>query len=229
MALLLGLTLTACSSNEEEDPVKKYHLTFVDNLPEAENIQSTSAYIPVTNEGDFYLYYSTSENMDATTKFVHALTLTTKADQYQYGFNVVGLDPGTTYYYTMECVVGGRRVASKQIKSFTTQQVGIEFMEPLSVSRGNWSELVPRVRTINIGDNDTVWDLFVSFYAWPESHPDNVSISAVTRFVGDGVWIDDSPLAEGYCYQAAVVNSQGTVFAKTPAMLWKDGALVEVK
>lgn len=226
-ALLLSLALTSCSSDEEEDPVVKYHLTYVDNLPDAEKISSTTAYVPVNDEGDFWLYISTEKDMFA--EYVLSRVLYTDLTQGVHGFNVEGLDPGTTYYYTMCTQINGKQLFSKEIKSFTTQEVSIEFMEPQTVSMVNWNKLIPRVKTTNIDDSAAAHDLFVRFESWQKSTPKSVSVSSVTRFSGDGVWIDDSDLLEGTCYQAFVINRDGTKFAQPPVMLWENGALVEVK
>ena len=71
--LLLSPTLLACSSNDEDEPKEKSNFTFIENLPEAENVRSTSAYIPVNDKGSFCLRYSTSEDISSSFMYVSSL------------------------------------------------------------------------------------------------------------------------------------------------------------
>lgn len=225
--VLSSLTLVSCSSSNEDDPKEKYNLTFVDNLPEAESVRSTSAYIPVNDKGNFQLRYSTIE--DISSSFMHVLSLNTLLNTDSRGFNLTGLEPETTYYYTMVYSINDHEeIPSKQVKSFTTKGVGIEFIEPETVSMGNWSRKIPRVKTIDIEDSEVPYNLFVQFRIWPESDPSQKGLSGVTTFAGKGIWKDDNSLEEGYCYQAYVTNHYGRIFAQTPVMLWTNGAMVEL-
>ena len=223
--LLLSPTLLACSSNDEDEPKEKSNFTFIDNLPEAENVRSTSAYIPVNDKGSFCLRYSTSE--DISSSFMYVSSLNTLLEKDSCGFYLSGLEPETTYYYTMVCVTGNEEIPSNQVKSFTTKGVVIEFVEPETVSMGNWSRKIPRVKTNGIEDRD-IHSLFVQFRIWPVSAPSDKGLSNVTTFAGNGIWKDDNSLEEGYCYQASVTNSYGRIFAQTPVMLWTNGTMLEL-
>ena len=223
--LLLSPTLVSCGSNDEDNPTEKSNLTFIDNLPEAESVQSTSAYIPVNDKGSFWLHYSTSEDINSS--FMYVLSLNTLLEKDSCGFYLRGLEPETTYYYTMVCAMGNKKIPSHQVKSFTTKGVGIEFIEPETVSMGNWSRKIPRVRTIGIEDREVPYNLFVQFRVWPEGDPSHKGLSAVTTFAGNGIWKDDTSLEEGCCYQASVTNSRGRIFAQTPVVLWTNGTMVE--
>ena len=220
-SLLLSLMLVSCASNGEKDPVEENQWTFVYNLPEAKNVGSTSAFIPVYDEGAFWLLFrTTKEGTGGAMRF-----LDTRIEKDAHGIALDGLDPETTYYYTMYTSIGYDLIYSEQVKSFTTKGVGIEFIEPDTVSMGNWDSLVPRIRTTDIDDSETHYHLFVRLYIWPKNDPENKSYSRLTRLVGNGVWTDDNTLEEDYCYQAFVYNTDGRIFAQTPVVVWTNGEM----
>lgn len=222
-----NLAFVSCSDNDDDAPRKENNLTFIDNLPDAENIKSTSAYIPVYDKGIFQLRFGM--NADLNTFYIGGYILSSYLAEDSCGFYLSGLEPDATYYYTMVCQIGNETIASNQVKSFTTKGVGIEFIEPETVSMGNWERKIPRVKTIDIEDSEVPLNLFVQFYIWRQRDPSNVGLSAVTTYAGDGIWKDDNSLEEGVCYQAFVKTHSGRVVAKTPVVLWTNGSMVELQ
>jgi len=220
----VAMTILSCCSDDEGTEVN--NLTFIDNLPEAEDIRSTSVFVPVRDKGIFRLLYSLDN--DLSSFYMGSNLLSTYLVEDSCGFYLRGLEPDTTYYYTMVCLMGDETIASHQVKTFTTKSVGIAFIEPETVSMGNWDREVLRVRTMGIEESDVPLNLFVQFHRWPQNDPSGISLSAVTSYVGDGIWKDDNTPVEGYCYQAEVKTHHGRIVARTPVILWTDGRMVEL-
>ena len=218
------LALASCGNdNDAFEEVNK--MSFMSNLPDAENIKSTSAYVPVYDKGYFRIVYST--NKDQITSHGGGFFETSLIPDDSSGFLLRLLEPDATYYYTMAYLRNDMILYSNQVKSFTTKGVSIEFIEPETVPMGNWIRKIPRVKTTGIEDSD-VPNLFVNFYFWSQSNPSSVGLSAVTSYAGGGIWKDDNSLKEGECFQAEVKVRNGRVVAKTPVMVWTNGAMEEV-
>lgn len=119
LALLLSLALASCSS--DDDPSKKY--SFITNLPDAVDITSTSATIPIPagDEGQIDLHYYELYS-DGHYGFGGWLDVFTWAEPAPHKFVITDLKPNTTYEYYMGVVFDNRNGAfSHQKKTFTTK------------------------------------------------------------------------------------------------------------
>jgi len=218
---ITSLTLLSCGSDEKyiEEPLPK----LVENLPSAEHVKSTSAYIPVYDEGQIELRWGGDEQVVS-----HAGPyISTYLMKDSCGFRLTGLEPNCTYYYTMVYHKGKESIFSKQVKSFTTKSVSIAFIEPGTVSMGNWERNVLRVKTTGVEEDDVPYNLHVMFYCTRDGS-DGRSISTQTTYLGDGIWQDDSWPSEGEHYQAVIKCwGDGRTVAETPFITLKNGQLVE--
>ncbi len=218
-----GVMLSSCDNEHDNDTTSQY--AFVDHLPEATNIGSTSAFIPVQDKGFFEIHYGV--NNDLTNS--HALmSFNTITDTNARGFGLRGLEPDTTYYYTMVCLSSKDPIYSNQTKSFKTKGVSIKFIDSETVSMGKRDRQILRLQTSGIEDEDVPYYLFVQVRSWSLDNPTQVGLSAVTTFAGNGIWKDDDTPSEGDCYQAVVKTHSGRIVAKTPIVVWENGALKEL-
>ena len=220
-----SLTLLSCGDHDDDDNDVSSQFMFIDHLSDATNIGSTSAFIPIQDQGYFEVRYGISNDLNNNYYFT---TLNTIAAETPYGFTLSGLEPETTYYYTIVGYSGRDPIFSHQVKSFTTQGVGIAFIEPETVSMGNWDRLILRLQTTGIDDSDVPLNLFVQVRSWPQDNPSQVALSAMTTFAGNGIWKDDNSPREGDCYQAVVKTHSGRTVAESPVVVWTNGALVEM-
>ena len=218
---ITSLTFLSCGNDEKdiEEPLPK----LVENLPSAENIKSTSAYIPVYDKGMIELRWGGDKQLTT----YQGQYYTTSLMKDSCGFRLTGLEPNYTYYYTMVYHKGEESIISKQVKSFTTKGVSIAFIEPGTVSMGNWERNVLRVKTSGVEESDVPYNLHVVFYCTRDGS-DGRSISTQTTYLGDGIWQDDSWPSEGEHYQAVIKCwGDGRTVAETPFITLKDGQLVE--
>lgn len=220
-----SLTFLSCGNHDDDDNDASKQFMFIDHLPDATNISSTSAFIPIQDQGSFEIRYSTDNDLNSNYAFTILTTFTATPP---YGFTLRGLEPETTYYYTIVSISGRDPVFSHQVKSFTTKGVGITFIEPETVSMGNWDRLILRLQTTGIDDSDVPLNLFVQVRSWPQDNPSQVGLSAVTTYAGEGIWKDDNTPREGECYQAVVKTHSGRTVAHTPVVVWTNGTLVEI-
>lgn len=216
-----SLTLLSCGDDDKdiEDPLPK----LVENLPSAESVKSTSAYIPVYDEGLIELRWGGNEQLNPYTFQNLSTHLTTDSC----GFLLTHLEPDYTYYYTMIYHKGKESICSKQIKSFTTKSVSIAFIEPATISMGKWERKVLRVKTSGVEEWDVPYNLNVVFYCTRDGS-DGRSISTQTTYLGDGIWQDDGWPLEGEHWQAAIQCWGGRrTVAETPFVTLSNGMLVE--
>ena len=224
---LSSLSLMSCGDNDELNEIRG-KMTFIDNLPDAVDIKSTTAFIPVHDQGLFNIRFSTND--DLVTQF-KSMMINTYDPQYSGGFLLQGLLPETTYYYTMECLVGkDSRIPSNQIKTFITHEVSVEFIEPDPEVTNFWDRKLLRVKTYGIEENDVYYHLNVHFCTWDQGEHSRKGWLVSTTYIGDGIWEDGSILFEGDCCQAFVMTfNDGHIVAQTPAMMMTNGALVEIQ
>ena len=217
---IISLTFLSCRDDDKdiEDPMPK----LVENLPSAESVKSTSAYIPVYDEGLIELRWGGNEQLNPYAGQYLSTYLTTDSC----GFLVTGLEPDCTYYYTMVYHKGDESICSKQIKSFTTKSVSIAFIEPGTISMGNWDRKVLRVKTSGVEERDVPYNLHVVFYCIRDGN-DGRSVSAQTTYLGDGIWQDDGWPNEKEHWQAVIKCSGGRIVAETPFITLSNGILVE--
>ena len=208
---ILGLTLVSC--NNDEDGIDETLPRVMENLPSAENVKSTSAYIPVGEKVHVELRVGFDENLILPITYGVKCYFLNGED----GFLVDGLEPSRTYYYTMVYYKGKDDVVySKQTKSFTTQGVSIDFIEP-----GEGNKL--RVKVRGVEESDVPSGLHVEFYLADENG-DFSNLSLRTRSLGNGIWEDDCwwP-SEGERWKAVVKCDGGRVVAETPVVTFVNG------
>lgn len=215
-----SLTFLSCGGddNDIENPMPK----LVENLPSAENVKSTSAYIPVYDKGSIELVLGGNEqfNLEGVLYYHSFLPMDSC------GFLLTGLEPDSTYYYTMVYHYGYESIWSKQVKSFTTKGVSIEFIDPTIISMGNWERKALRVKTHGVEEWDVPYNLNVIVY-WTQDGSAGRSISYPT-YLGDGIWQLDSWPSEGEHCQAVIQCWGGyRTVAKTPIVTLSNGLLVE--
>ena len=208
---ILGLTLVSC--NNDEDGIDETLPRVMENLPSAVNVKSTSAYIPVGEKVHVELRVGFDGNLILPTTYGVKCYFLNGED----GFQVDGLEPSRTYYYTMVYYKGKDDVVySKQTKSFTTQDVSIDFIE-----LGEGNKLRVKVRGVEKWDIPS--GLHVEFYS-ADGNGDFSNLSLRTRFLGDGIWEDDCwwP-SEGDRWKAVVKCDSGRAVAETPVITFVNG------
>ena len=106
--LILGQTLVSCK--DDEDGIDETLPRVIENLPSAENVRSTSAYIPVNEKAHLELRLGFDENLLHPTVYGVTCYFLNGED----GFHVDYLEPSRIYYYTMvyykglNGVIGGK-------------------------------------------------------------------------------------------------------------------------
>ena len=209
---LCGLTLVSCKDDNE---FEKTLPRFIEALPSAENVMSTSAYIPVNEKGNIELRLSYDGKI-----FTYPTDYTISYSNFldgKDGFELKGLQPSRTYYYTMVYHISkNKEVYSKQIKSFTTQGVSIEF-----IGQGESNKLRLKIHDADEEDADS-HVLNVVFYG-VNSNGEIESVFTHTTHIGNGIWEQDywRP-AEGDRWKAVVKCSLRDV-AETPVYTFVNG------
>ena len=217
---IASLTFLSCGDDDKdtEEPLPK----LVENLPSAESVKSTSAFIPVYDDGLIELRWGGDEQLDSYAGQYLSTYITEDG-----GFLLTGLEPDYTYYYTMVYHKGDESIYSKQIKSFTTKSVSIAFIEPATISMGNWERKALRVKTTGVEERDVPYNLNVVFYCTRDGN-EGRSISTQTTYLGDGIWQDDGWPNEGEHWQAVIQCwGGGRTVAETPFVTLSNGVLVE--
>ena len=229
---LLSLTFVSCGDDDEDIEATP---EFIENLPSAENIKATTAFIPINTsdiKGDVFIYYGIekyiSELPGMTGTVIFAIAQLKHGES---GIFIRGLKPEHTYYYKIVYYPYNSKdpVFSKQYKSFTTtNDVSIQFTEPATIPMGNWSDYALRFKTSGIEEWDVPSNLQVALYsAFYNEDSDNIGICSI-KYSGDGVWQYDSP-NENQCYMAVITNTEGHIYAKTPIVRLVDGKMIEVE
>jgi hypothetical protein len=219
LSIMTISSLTFLSCGDKDDPLPK----FVENLPSAERVKSTSAYIPVYDKGTIELRYGRNENLD--TCWVEYYSAYLPKDSC--GWLITCLEPDLTYYYTMIYHQGNERILSKQTGSFTTKGVSIEFIEPTTISMGYEERKVLRVKTHGVEKWDVPANLQVIICCKRDGY-DYPSYYGLATNVGDGIWQGEWRPSEGEHFQALIKcrRSERTV-AETPIFTFSNGMLVE--
>ena len=229
---LLSLTFVSCGDDDEDIEATP---EFIENLPSAENIKATTAFIPINTsdiKGDVFIYYGIekyiSELPGMTGTVIFAIAQLKHGES---GIFIRGLKPEHTYYYKIVYYPYNSKdpVFSKQYKSFTTtNDVSIQFTEPATIPMGNWSDYALRFKTSGIEEWDVPSNLQVALYsAFYNEDSDNIGKCSI-KYSGDGVWQYDSP-NENQCYMAVITNTEGHIYAKTPIVRLVDGKMIEVE
>lgn len=229
---LLSLTFVSCGDDDEDIEATP---EFIENLPSAENIKATTAFIPINTsdiKGDVFIYYGIekyiSELPGMTGTVIFAIAQLKHGES---GIFIRGLKPEHTYYYKIVYYPYNSKdpVFSKQYKSFTTtNDVSIQFTEPATIPMGNWSNYALRFKTSGIEEWDVPSNLQVALYsAFYNEDSDNISICSI-KYSEDGVWQHDFPI-ENKCYMAVIKNTEGHIYAKAPIVRLVDGKMIEVE
>lgn len=229
---LLSLTFVSCGDDDEDIEATP---EFIENLPSAENIKATTAFIPINTsdiKGDVFIYYGIekyiSELPGITGTVIFAIAQLKHGES---GIFIRGLKPEHTYYYKIVYYPYNSKdpVFSKQYKSFTTtNDVSIQFTEPATIPMGNWSDYALRFKTSGIEEWDVPSNLQVALYsAFYNEDSNNISICSI-KYSEDGVWQHDFPI-ENKCYMAVIKNTEGHIYAKTPIVRLVDGKMIEVE
>lgn len=229
---LLSLTFVSCGDDDENIEATP---EFIENLPSAENIKATTAFIPINTsdiKGDVFIYYGIekyiSELPGITGTVIFAIAQLKHGES---GIFIRGLKPEHTYYYKIVYYPYNSKdpVFSKQYKSFTTtNDVSIQFTEPATIPMGNWSDYALRFKTSGIEEWDVPSNLQVALYsAFYNEDSNNISICSI-KYSEDGVWQHDFPI-ENKCYMAVIKNTEGHIYAKTPIVRLVDGKMIEVE
>ena len=181
---LLSLTFVSCGDDDEDIEATP---EFIENLPSAENIKATTAFIPINTsdiKGDVFIYYGIekyiSELPGMTGTIIFAIAQLKHGES---GIFIRGLKPEHTYYYKIVYYPYNSKdpVFSKQYKSFTTtNDVSIQFTEPATIPMGNWSDYALRFKTSGIEEWDVPSNLQVALYsAFYNEDSDNISICSI--------------------------------------------------
>ena len=236
---LLSLTFISCGDDNEDDIVVKQP-QILETLPNAENVKATTAYIPINTsdlQGTVEICWASEEKNIAMisgddnsrySEFNYYLTTMLKPGSTGYQFS--GLEPDQTYYYTIVYHPANSKdpVYSKQYKSFTTKAASVEFIEPATVSMGNWDRQVLRMKVSGVDECDMPGHILVTLYS-VRKDSESVSIYTSTNYIGEGIWQNDTFLDEDEYYMAVISTGSGQIFAKTPVVKLVDGKIVEVE
>lgn len=212
--------LSSCNNDDDK------YLTFInDNIPDATDIKSTSVIIPYYGYENVIVQYSLNKDFSCCQQSM--VNVLPNNDR---GYYLQALEPDTTYYYRMSLYQNKSYIYSNQVKSFTTKGVSIEYIEPGTVSMGHWTRSVLRVKTTDIEDIDIPYHILVRIYGWPSSDPSQVGWFPETKYLGDGIWINESidSRTDGYCYQAFVETYNGRKLAKTPVIISNNKTWVQL-
>ena len=215
---LLGLTLVSCKDDDENEVTLPQVL---EDLPSAENIKSTSAYIPVNisaNErGRLELLVGVDENLKNPSGLMYRSYYLDWGGEEE-GYELKALDPSCTYYYTMVFHKGNKgtdEVYAKQIKTFTTQGANIEF-----IGQGESNSL--RVKAYGVEEEDADY-LHVTFYAF-DKYSGAKSFMVGPNYMGNGIWEQEAfRPSEGERWQAVAKGYSGRVVAETPIYTFVNG------
>ena len=209
--LILGQTLVSCK--DDEDGIDETLPWVIENLPSAENVRSTSAYIPVNEKAHLELRLGFDENLLHPTVYGVTCYFLNGED----GFHVDYLEPSRIYYYTMVYYKGKDDVIySKQTKSFTTQDVSVNFIEPFEGNK-------LRVKVRGVEESDVPSGLHVEFYRANENGEFS-NLSLRTTSLGDAIWENECwwP-SEGDRWKAVVKCNSVRVVAETPVITFVNG------
>ena len=222
---LLSLTFISCGDDDEE--IEDIQPAFIEHLPSAENIKATTAFIPVNSNllGTVELHWGSTETG------LREGYVSSRLDRESNGFLLTWLEPEQTYYYTIVYYPynSTEPVYSKEIKSFKTKSVSIQFTDPVITSAGNRPTYALRAKVEGIEERDYPSNLFVSIYSAYTDNGGNTTLGICSnKYLGDAVWQYDAPDEEDL-YIAVIKNSGGRIFAKTPIVRLVDGKLVEVE
>ena len=228
----LSLTFISCSNDDEN--IEATQPEFIENIPYAENIKATSAFIPVnTNDlkGHVWICFGKEDDIAHISPKMQNYDLMVDVEHGKNGKLITDLMPDHTYYYTIayypdDCT---GPIYSKNYGSFTTNSVSIKFTEPATISTDKSSKYALRMKTSGIEEWDVSSNLHVTIYSANYDNKDNKSFSLyATKYIGDGVWQYDNP-DKDLCYLAVIRNTEGSIYAKTPIVKLVDGELVELE
>lgn len=223
---LLSLTFISCGDDDED--IKAPLPDFIEHLPSAENIKATTAFIPVNAslpEGTVELYWGSTETG------LRDGHVSTNLDKKLNGFQLSWLEPDQTYYYTIAYYppYSNEPVYSKEIKSFKTKGVGIQFTDLAITSEGNRPEYALRIKVTGLEETDALSNMYVSLYSAYTDNSGYITHGICSlRYLGDAVW-EYEAIDEYDSYLAVIKNQEGRIFAKTPVVKFVDGKLVEVE
>ena len=197
---LLNLTFISCGDDDED--IKAPLPDFIEHLPSAENIKATTAFIPVNAslpEGTVELYWGSTETG------LRDGYVSTNLDRKLNGFQLSWLEPDQTYYYTIAYYppYSNEPVYSKEIKSFKTKGVGIQFTDLAITSEGNRPEYALRIKVTGLEETDALSNMYVSLYSAYTDNSGYITHGICSlRYLGDAVWeyeaIDEY---DSYSYQ----------------------------
>ena len=211
--IFLGLTFVSCKDDQDgsDEPLPRA----IENLPSAENVQSTTAFIPIDERRPIGVVYGFDENLIHPTEHMVAMVHCDFLDG-EDGFHLTCLEPSRTYYYTTVYYKDKKEIYSKQVKSFTTQGVKIEF-----IGQGESNKL--RFKTYAAEDWDDVLDLSVAFYGVNEQGVVDGFFTG-TNYIGDGIWEQNyfRP-TEGDRWKATIKCYYGREVAETPIYTFVNG------
>lgn len=212
---LCSIALVSCKDDDNE--IEETLPRVIEELPSAENVKSTSAYIPVNENAHVELRVGFDEKnvINPTEYMIMSLFLNREA-----GFELKGLEPSRTYYYTMVYHKSNKyleEVFSKQVKSFTTQGVSIEF-----IGQGERNSLRVKIHAADEEDADS-YSLHVTFYS-VNGNGEVEGVFNKTNHIGGGIWEQEyfRPF-EGDSWKAAVISNSGSAVAETPIYTFVNG------
>lgn len=120
---LLSLTFVSCGDDDEDIEATP---EFIENLPSAENIKATTAFIPINTsdiKGDVFIYYGIEKYISELPGMTGTVILAIAQLKHgESGILITDLKPEHTYYYKIVYYPYNSKdpVFSKQYKSFTT-------------------------------------------------------------------------------------------------------------
>ena len=213
--LILGQTLVSCK--DDEDGIDETLPRVIENLPNAENVKSTTAFIPFDEKRTVGVVYGFDENIIHPTDHMVYVVYCNYLDG-EDGVHLKGLEPSRTYYYTTVYYNGKEEIYSKQIKTFTTQGVKIEF-----IGQGESNKL--RFKTYAAEEWDEVLDLSVALHGVNEQGVVGGLFTIGTNYIGDGVWELDFFIrpVEGDRWKAVIKCYNGREVAETPVYTFVNG------
>lgn len=227
----LSLTFISCSNDDEN--IEATQPEFIENIPYAENIKATSAFIPVnTNDlkGHVWICFGKEDDIAHISPKMQNYDLMVDVEHGKNGKLITDLMPDHTYYYTIayypdDCT---GPIYSKHYGSFTTNSVSIKFTEPANISTDKSSKYALRMKTSGIEEWDVSSNLHVTIYSTYYDNKEKLYSHNVAKYVGDEVWEYDNPNKD-LCYLAVIRNTEGSIYAKTPIVKLVDGELVELE